>query len=412
MSIPSHLQIYNPNPDTHQKLSNLPLFPILPKELRLKIWRQALQRQRIIHLCLKGRQGAQTASQAAENVGVAPGNERYSIVVIGCQLLSKFLRVNRESREEALMFHRVHLPCEFSTGLTGEENTGHGVFHFNPEYDVLRISPGWPIRDTLLDFLYHLKKFHDPHHVGLLNLAVDGNGLSGHDLHMLQPSDIDSRVRAAFSETLTQLHEVFFISTPRAGRQVLGWWSGLGTSEEFFNRSFPIISMCPTFERLHRDPRPIEQDLTKVLEGTFDSRTMVRAWHQLLNKWRTHPPDIHYRFLLAFDPTLRGGPISCLTDAERFLQIEDDVWNGCAPDDGFLNNNDIKWPVGALRDKFKDEDLEKAVRPAFGFWLFTLDALGPLHEEGMPADEGFRSRGKALLDMTGHWPELALSTLT
>lgn len=53
---------------------------------------------------------------------------------------------------------------------------------------------------------------HDPRHVGLLNLAVDGNGLNGNGLYQLLFSDLDSEVRSAFLETLAQLHEVWFVS--------------------------------------------------------------------------------------------------------------------------------------------------------------------------------------------------------
>jgi len=186
------------------------------------------------------------------------------------------------------------MPCRFTGGATG-----HGTFHFSPEWDFLHISAEWPAKDTLVDFLYHLKTIHDPRHIGLLNLAVDGSGLNANDLYGLQSSDLDSEVRSAFVETLTQLREVWFISTPRVGRQILGVLNGLGASETIFNRFLPILPIPPIFERLHRDPRPIAQDLKK-LTGLAKSRDVLQLWLQLLKKWRISPPGIEYRFLLAF----------------------------------------------------------------------------------------------------------------
>jgi len=212
------------------------------------------------------------------------------------------MRVNSESREAALEFYRVHLPCWLTAGAIGEGTTRPGTLHFNPEYDFLHISPRSPVKDTLVDFLYHLRTTHDPHRVSLLNLAVETNDLNANDLYKLESSDLDPVVRTALVETLTQLHEVFFVATPRAGRQILGFQSGIPTSETILNRSFPIKAMAPTFERLHRDPRPIAQDLRQVFVGTGDPRHMLQLWRQLLKKWGVSPPRIEYRFYLAITP--------------------------------------------------------------------------------------------------------------
>lgn len=406
MSSQPHLQIFDPNQITHEEEFNFPLFSLLPKELRLKIWRHTLQRQRIIRLRLLNQRG-KTAIQADENPESTSNGERYFTIVDGTQLLSKLLRVNKESREEALMFHRVHLPCRFTGGAMRDGSNGHGTLHFNPEWDFLYIGAEWPAKDTLVTFLYHLKTIHDPRHVGLLNLAVDGNGLSGSNLYGLQSSDLDSEVRSAFVETLSQLREVWFVSTPVVGRQINGILSGFGTSETLFNRSFPIMTTPPTFDRLQRDPRPITQDLEKTT-GLARSRDVIFLWLRLLKKWCTSSPKIEYRFLLAFDPTMGGNQITDRRSAMSWLQKEDNQWNGRAPDDGFLKNRTVKWPIGAEDEKYKNEDLENTVRPAFGFWLFPVEALGPIDGEGLSENLGSRPD---FVNMTEYWPELALSSL-
>ncbi|KAL8740591.1 MAG: hypothetical protein Q9190_006731 [Brigantiaea leucoxantha] len=392
----SHLQVFVPNSITHNEALKFPLFPLLPKELRLKIWRHALQRHRIIKLRLEAQR--EEAAQEAE-ITSADESDLCCAVVDGCQVLSKYLRVSAESREEALKFYRVHLPCKLIGRTTTKGLTSHGILYFNPEYDFLRISPRTPLKDTLFGFLYHLKTTYDPLNIGLLNLALDFKDLNVINLDRLQPSDLDVKVRIAFVETLTQLQEVFFVSAVRAGRQIFGLMSGFLTSETIFNRSFPIMATAPTFERLDRDPRPISHDLRKVFTGTSDLRLMLLHWQRLLKKWCICAPRIEYRYLLTFDPTREGDEISDRTSAKKWLQKEDDEWR----------NPKSHWDQSFLIQR---EDLRKAARPAFGFWLFPVEALGPFHGEGVAENEGFRPEGKRILDMREHWPELAFLSLS
>lgn len=49
-----------------------------------------------------------------------------------------------------------------------------------------------------------------------------------------------------------------------------------------------------------------------------------------------------------------------------------------------------------------DGDLGKAVRPAFGFWVFPIQVLGSL---------GGNWEFKVLWDLSTHWPELWLAKL-
>lgn len=412
MTSQPHLQPINSCQFTHQYASTFPLFTILPKELRTKIWRYAIRRQRIIHLHINNQRG-KTASEAGENPDSVGNGELYFTVVDGSQLLSKFLRVNEESREEALKFHRVHLPCRFTSGTTREGPASHGTLHFNPESDVLYISAEWPAKDTLIAFIHRLKTIHDPRHVGLLNLAIDGNGLTGNDINGVQPSEVDSETRSAFVETITQLREVWFVSTPLVGRQIVGPLSGFGTARAIFNRAFPIVSTLATFERLPRDPRSIAGNLEHT-PGLGSSRDQMQCWLRLLKKWQISPEKVRYRFFLSFDSriTVGGGNISDQVSAKAWLQKQEDQWNGQGPDDGFLPKDvEAKWPVGAQDERYINEDLENAVRPAFGFWLFPLEALGRIGTDGLLVDEEPRPGNQMFRDMTEHWPELGLSSL-
>lgn len=384
-----HLQMINPTEATHDV--DFTHFTRLPKELRLKIWRCALQRQRIIGLRLINQRG-RTAEEVGENPDAIRNGERYFTTVNGTQVLSKLLRVSKESREEALLFYRVHLPCSF----TGVGTKSHGTFHYNPEWDFLSISSEWPAQDILINFLYRLKTIHDPRHLGLLNFVIDSNGLLANGLYEVKPSDLDVKARSAFVETLGQLREVWFASTSLVGRQITGMLSGLMTSETIYNRSFPIWTNVPTFERASRDVRPISLDLERTT-GLGDMKDLVQLWLAMQRMWCASKPSTDYGLLLCFGPT--GDNISDRKSAETWLQKQEDQWNGRGHEADFLRGKQVKWPIGAEAEAYKNEDLSKAVRPAFGFWLFPIEALNAINAGG------------DFSDMKDHWPELALSPL-
>ena len=411
MTSQPHLQPINSRPFTHLESSTFPLFATLSKELRTKIWRYALRRHRIIRIHINNQRG-KSASEAGEHADSVGNGELYSTVVDGSQLLSKFLRVDQESRQEVLKLYWVHLPCRFTGGTSKEGPATHGTLHFNPEWDILYINAEWPAKDTLIAFIHRLKTIHDPRHVGLLNLAIAINGLNGNDIIGVKPSALESDTRSAFVETLTQLGEVWFVSTPLVGRQIVGPLSGFGTAGAMFNRAFPILSTLSTFERLPRDPRSISKDLENT-SGLASSRDALEYWLRLLKKWQISPQKVMYRFFLAFDPRVVGGSnISNQVSARAWLQTQEDQWNGKGPGDDFLPKDvEAKWPVGAHDERYRNEDLENAVRPAFGFWLFPVEALGRIGKDGLLVDEERRPRGEMFTDMTEHWPELGLSNL-
>jgi hypothetical protein len=145
MSSKPHLQIFNASRTTYCKELNFHHFPLLPKELRMKIWRHPLQRQRIIKVRLIAEKlfhPEQATTQETESTTPNRKVERYRAYVNGWQTLSKFMRANREAREAALEFYRVHLPCRLSYEETVIESVPpNGILYFNPEYDFLHISP-------------------------------------------------------------------------------------------------------------------------------------------------------------------------------------------------------------------------------------------------------------------------------
>lgn len=63
-------------------------------------------------------------------------------------------------------------------------------------------------------------------------------------MHLVELSDVDPVARKTFTDTLSQLHEVFFLSKTGQGRQILGCQSGI-TGDTILNRSFPIVPKTP-----------------------------------------------------------------------------------------------------------------------------------------------------------------------
>jgi hypothetical protein len=103
------------------------------------------------------------------------------------------------------------------------------------------------------------------------------------------------------------------------------------------------------------------------------------------------PNHTTYKFLVAHE--LRN-PHNRAT-ARKALEWEDEHWRN--PE------------IGKGRT-YELEDLENAVKPAFGFWLFSIDAFGPFNKNGDPVPNG-ETNGREYKDLSRHYPELAYSPL-
>ena len=399
MAAQPQLQFFNPDTSTQDEISySFHLFLQLITELRWKIWRHAFQRQRIIsvHLQAGEEQVINGAPKWIWGDVHSTGQQPYGVFVGGYQLMNKFLRVSREARCEVLKFYRVHIPCRLTTkpqdfGQAIElDETKMDILYFNPEHDFLHITSMMaPLATTdifFVDFLYHLKTVYDPCRIGLLNLVLDSNDLSrlsGHN-HGSTP------IPEPFLETMQHLQEVFFLRKQAFGRLNISLLSGTSSTEIFFTRSFPIMPLTPNFERLGRDPRPISQDLRKL--NIDDPRAAFSSWQSLLRVWGVPLPNCtSYKFLVAHE--LRN-PYDRAT-ARKALEWEDESW---------------RHPELGKGRTYELEDLENVVKPAFGFWLFPVDAFGPFKQNGDPMPIG-ETNGREYKDLSRHYPELALSTL-
>ncbi|KAI8630374.1 hypothetical protein F5Y19DRAFT_484244 [Xylariaceae sp. FL1651] len=418
MDLKQHLQIINPviNP-VSKKPQTFPLFTLLPAEIRLDIWQLSLQRSRFITIELSPNNDYQNQFQKQQllyktnnNMGKVMSDKHYHVTVNGSQLLSKLLRVSSEARQATLQFYRVHIPCRFEFG----DRQGYGTLFFNPEFDILHIHPGREIHD-FVDFLHDLRAY-DPLDIGLLNLALDHNGVI--NLSGIKMSDLELASRVAFMDTLANLRQVYFLCLENAGRIYLGPRGGIPMVTGFeIHRSRPIMSAIPTFDRIAQDPRDgMTRDLSRVFVGTFDPRQLICRWHLLLDTWQIrHPhkgPD--YRFLVANGwgggrMAKKAQKIFDRDSAAEWLRQEDERWAaGQERHAAAILRRGGKLPVES------PEELERAPRPAIGFWLFPIDALGPIPgPEALlnPHDNGFPWASKRVVDMRQYWPELCLASI-
>jgi hypothetical protein len=406
MADPPHLPIFNPhysktNPSFH-------LFSNLPKELRLLIWRHALRRHRIIklHLTDPALEDPTTIRTKLVNINATEyvGSGRYVVTLDGRSTISKLLHVCKDSREETLLHYRARIPCRFVRDSYPSMNTclvmatvenrlhsvlTHGTFYFNPEWDFLSIA-SWPSTSSFAPaFLHDLKTRYDPRGVGLLNLVVAMNDTESSGVLEIEPSRLSPTLRTSISQTLRNLQQVFLHETVTCGRTNLGIaWGGFSW-KVWFNRSMPISTKVLAFDRIAPDPRPVSRDLEKQYMGSI-GREQYARYTRCLTQFGVAPAETSAQVKFMMSHRSGVSDIQSREHAARWL--EDDYKRGWVDRKG--------WPSKA-KEEMKDQDYVMDVEPAFGFWLFSLEAMDAKVSEGE----------EKLYDMRMYTPELGLAVI-
>ncbi|KAI1123210.1 hypothetical protein F5Y10DRAFT_57614 [Nemania abortiva] len=410
MASEQHLQIINP---TYRGSGSFSLFPRLPVELRLDIWQLSLKHWRLLNITLAPKQNGDAQDQDSEPqcttqnaLGNVVSGECYQVVAKAPKLLSKLLRVNREARQAALGFYRVHLPCRL---VTSNKVESIGILPFNPEFDVLHVKPGKGDHD-FVHFLHDIRAL-DKLGVGLLNLALDLNGIN--NLFKINNTSLECAGWAAFASTLLNLRQIFFVTIESVGRIYHGARSGIHTNDRYeFHRSRPIMPGTVQFDRLHRDPRDgLERDLSRTYVGTPDPRQTVHRWQELLTRWKIqYEPQKapEYGIIVSTGYATGSKNIVSREAAAEWLRREEERWiNGQQRHASRILAAGHKLPLES------PDDLEKAPRPAIGFWVFPIEAI-----EALPGPEAHADnivvpwQSKRMVDMRKYWPELWLARMT
>ncbi|KAK1771826.1 hypothetical protein QBC33DRAFT_511317 [Phialemonium atrogriseum] len=170
------------------------------------------------------------------------------------------------------------------------------------------------------------------------------------------------------------------------------------------HRSRPLQASVSKFQRLPRDPRSIETELKKVFMGFGDPRVQIYRWFRLLEKWQIeyHDYSVDYRFMITFNCRR----VENREEAFLALRGEEEDWTA--------------WRKACAEEGTACEDDEQALPSAYGFWLFPIDAFGPIPS----ASKQIRKTGRARTrdrsrvwdhfkawDLSEHKPELCLQYL-
>ena len=399
MSSSPHLTIFNPDQKARNKEARFHLFPKLPSELRACIWKMHLQKNRMIHI--------QLIFKSFEDF-IIPWDKRqvngdgkmygypYDIYVEPYRPTSKLFQVCRESRDVALKFYRVHLPCRVSTnefragGYSAWAPSTPGILYLNPEYDFIQFRDCASVLGWESDFVRQLKMSYDPRRIGICNLVVDREWISAYEEEKENTTD-----QSAFLDTISNLQEVIFLEPLPSSRTVMGYMSDLTVSDTYFNRSLPLVPYTSNFEIIGNDPRPIAEDLSRLMFPKHSRNPLetVATWRRLCQQWEVSPSSANYHILVGCPAK---GDVIDRTSAQEMVEKED-----------------RQWPESIFHKRATVEDLEKIPRPAFGFWLFPIEAFGPMTADGLSPDYEAKPDMKAEKpkDVSPYWPKLGLSDL-
>lgn len=158
---------HSDRPTAKEAAAEFPQFSRLPVEILLAIWKCTLQRHRLIGITVldESEDDDEPPLYTARNsLGNTISGERYRLLVTTNHRLTPLFWVNRQARQAALEFYRVHISYDFNA--YGERL----CLYLNPEFDILHVRPeGAP--GILVDFVHDVKAY-DPLGLGILNMAI------------------------------------------------------------------------------------------------------------------------------------------------------------------------------------------------------------------------------------------------
>lgn len=208
---------------------------------------------------------------------------------------------------------------------------------------------------------------YDPKDFGILRLALDNDLVS--DLCRMNPSLIDA-AQTSLKLSLKKLQQIVWMAGSLIGRPIMGVRSNLPTVGYRFIHSMPIMSANASFDLLCPDPRPIQDELQYTATATMDPRKLSLLWHGFLTNSciiRHRPQEI---ILFGVEPSIYGPKVHDADTARSFPREEQEGWlRGQKESASLVKNYAHRVPIEG------PEELDKAVRPAFGFWLVPMNAL-------------------------------------
>ncbi|KAF4963603.1 hypothetical protein FSARC_8388 [Fusarium sarcochroum] len=377
-----HLQLFNPIPERYHAFH---LFPRFTEDIRWLVWEKVLSHERMIDITLRPADCANETKHPRD----------YDIVVDNRWKLSKLFRTTSESRRAALAFYRVQLPCWYQSQRNqGEMN---GVLYLCPELDTLMLNSL-----EVFEYFAHDLWAHDPRRVGLINLALEVK----HPINAYKTPDTEGRDTTLLKEALLRIKRLTIMSTSCTRKHWIDLDGSRNIKDFQRNRTPPIRGGVLGFERLSCDARLNKDSLKAVYLGSWDPRELFYRWFRFLALLGVqHNHKIDYRVGIC----RKGFEIRPVSDRNRAVEWLQDEHRKLKGQLQFLRGP----PTYA--DQFDDEIaklLGPFPPPVVGFWLFSMESLGPLPDiNEIHGPESTVFRRKKTLDMSKHKPELCLANI-
>ncbi|CVK95338.1 uncharacterized protein FMAN_13453 [Fusarium mangiferae] len=392
------VQILNP---AMLSTASFPQFSKFPPEVRNKIWIQSVTHERILKVY----------------------SEECRIELRERIAMSKLFVTNRESRAAAKRFYRVHIPCTYVHATS----TYDGIFYFNPELDIIHVSV-WSYFPELSHHIWRL----DPLHVGNVNLALQtyASCCRYHYSTSSFKTDCDlEKVKAA----IQRLKRFIFVGVYDS--ETCQYPENRQRPDRGIASSpfVPVKPHVPVFQTMEHDPRAVGDFLDGVdPDELMNLSNIVADWFEHLEEWGiNNDHTLLYQFMISYpdcDPEIiarenerwapdLGDQSSGLSTPNSTLSMSvQAVYN--REDAIALAENEMEERKRILDQILKEDsevDVEKisrqGVTPAFGFWLFSLEALPVARLDADPRVliENFRTERQK--QFKKHTPQLCLSHL-
>ncbi|KAH7154314.1 hypothetical protein DER46DRAFT_638279 [Fusarium sp. MPI-SDFR-AT-0072] len=316
--------------------------------------------------------------------------ERYRVEVRERVAMSKLFVTNRESRSTAKKSYRVHIPCTY--------------------FDIIHIFEWWHFPE-LAHRIWKL----DPLHVGVVNLAQqtdqdywDRRNNESWYINTRHVGYTDPKYRDPdkLKVAIKRLKRVIFVfrgvynpgirrcgdTRQRQDRKGPAWYP---------SPSVPVKTHVPVFQTMEQDPRAVGDFLDGVNPLHMARlRGVVDDWFKHLEQWGVdNDPEVLYQIMMSYsecDPVIidREDAIALVEDEMEEKEFNfDRSFKGCG-----------KAAMAA------EKILRHDVTPAFGFWLFPMEAL-PVLKDTNNAEEQTLDFCLALQkQFKNHTPQLSLET--
>lgn len=398
MDIPAHLQMINFT-GSQTRHGTFDRFQQLPAEIRLMVWQNLVDRNRLINVEIT----ALADDTTEDSQPTTTSSKSYALDMELGSTQNVLLSVNRESRSAALKFYRVHLPFYRKAKIGPSDSVMvpmmEQIFYFNPEHDILHL--GFPYdyhHGSSLPKLLQDLRHHDPDHVGLVNCGIDAHFLSGL-AYAIKGSEGSSQ--DTLLHQISCIQNIYFMSY--CNREVIGVLNCYHERHVGFrfNHSLPIRPSTTIFDFGKPDPRNIDQDLKAILTASVNPQEARIKWHELQQRWPLafDKPATKQHLIVARDTWDRELVVNGRATAQSFLKSEDQGWIEAQ----HKRPEIVRFSTNKEPPVEDADELARAVKPAFGFWLFPAHVLGDV--------EGFYRRTR-ILDLSSHRPELVLADLS